>query len=127
MSRILIFTSDMSTCNIVASAVADLADETVRTTSMQGVMQHVENEDFSLIIMASTRSLATESRLDRTIGHLHRCGIPVVLILARLSEQRATRLLQCGVDQCMTFPINLHRLRRKVHEQITGGNKAGRR
>ncbi len=77
MSRILIFTSDMSTCNIVASAVADLADETVRTTSMQGVMQHVENEEFSLIIMASTRSLATESRLDRTIGHLHRCGIPV--------------------------------------------------
>ncbi|MDE6140683.1 MAG: hypothetical protein K2J31_07940 [Alistipes sp.] len=124
MSRILIFTPDVAVGNIIAAAVADLAGEVVRTTSACGMAQLIDNESFALVIIASTRSLAIDSRLDAVVGRLHRCGMPVFVILRQLSEVRATRLFRCGVDQCMTFPINIHRLRRKVREQIVNGMPA---
>lgn len=118
MSRILIFTPDAAVGNIVASAVADLASEVVRTSSACGMAQLIDNGSFDLVIIASTRSLAIDARLDAVVRRMHGCGIAVFVILRQLSEQRATRLFRSGVDQCMTFPVNIHRLRRKVRGQI---------
>jgi len=124
MSRILIFTPDAAVGNIIASAVADMTGEVVRTSSACGMAQLIDNVPFALVIIASTRALAADSRLDAVVRRLHRCDIPVFVILRQLSEQRATRLFRSGVDQCMTFPINIHRLRRKVHERIVNSTPA---
>lgn len=121
MSKILIFTSDVALGNIIASAVADLTDEVVRTASAPGMAQLIDNDRFALVIIATTRTLAIDARLDAAVRRLHRCGMPVFVILRQLSEVRATRLLRSGIDQCMTFPINIHRLRRKVRERVVNG------
>lgn len=121
MSRILIFTPDAAVGNIMVSAVADLAGEVVRTSSACGMAQLIDNGSFDLVIISSTRSLALDARLDAIVHRLHESGISVFVILRQLSEQRATRLFRSGVDQCMTFPVNIHRLRRKVREQIVHG------
>lgn len=124
MSKILIFTPDVALGNIIASAVADLAGEVVCTTSPCGLFGMIDSDGFALVLIASTRSLAIDSRLDAVVRRLHRCGIPVFVILRQLSEVRATRLLRSGIDQCMTLPINIHRLRRKVRERIVNATPA---
>lgn len=118
MPKILIFTPDTVIGNIMASAVADLADEVVCATTACDMDAALCRGRLALIIIASTRSLGSDVRLDLMTEYLHRRGIPVFVVLEHLSESRATRLLQCGIEQCMTFPINMHRLRRKVRDVI---------
>lgn len=45
---------------------------------------------------------------------------PKVYVIANsLSQATILSLLECGVDQYLTFPINLYRLREKVYSQLS--------
>ncbi|MEG0807671.1 MAG: DNA-binding response regulator [Alistipes sp.] len=44
---------------------------------------------------------------------------PLIYVLSwQQSEQMVLSLIECGVDQYMTFPVSLHRLRKKVSDDL---------
>lgn len=70
---------------------------------------------FDLIIVLTITPFACCCSMPRVEGFRR----PVVYVIAwQQSEQTVLSLLESGVDQYMTFPVNLQRLRSKVTDEL---------
>lgn len=118
MYRILIVSDNAFARNVVALALADLHAE-VRCASDAGQMRHLGRRMlFDLVIVLHIAPFLTG---DDVVHELRPEGLrrPLVYVVSwQQSEQAVLSLLECGVDQYLTFPVSLQRLRCKVSNEM---------
>ncbi len=121
----------MNTANLIIVSADKLNAETLRLALES---PHINIECFDtteclldfcclhsveLIIFLSVTPYFTSMNI---VEHLRRemCGsVPTIFVVSHShSHSTILTLLECGVAQYMTFPLNLHRLRSKVHNLL---------
>ena len=116
--RILLVAEDAFACEVVRLTLDDLEAEIYCTTDCEGMRTLCRRITFDLIIVLQAAMFlcgGNPVREVRPAGLRH----PVVYVLSwQQTEQTVLSLLEAGVDQYMTFPVNLQRLRRKVAEEL---------
>ncbi|MFI3324170.1 MAG: hypothetical protein SNI45_06935 [Rikenellaceae bacterium] len=83
--------------------------------SSQCLLERCATQRFELIIFLSIvpyfTSMNIIEQMRRELGE----RLPVIYVISHSHSKRTIlTLLECGVSQYMTFPINLYRLRNKV-------------
>ncbi len=118
MKRVLIVGSDFLLREMTASLLADIAVE-IRTA---GEIAEVENEcrsgAFDLVIMLDLSPFFDGSK---PVALLRPAGLrrPELFVFSwQHSEDVVLSLLECGVSQYITFPLNTRRIRRKICETL---------
>lgn len=120
MRRILIVAEDAFARDVIRLSLAGLGAEVRYTTDCEGMRTLCRREAFDLVIVLQAASFlcgGNPVREVRPAGLRH----PAVYVLSwQQAEQTVLSLLESGVDQYMTFPVNLQRLRRKVSDELGG-------
>jgi len=121
MHRILIVSEDVFLRDLISLSLADLAIE-VRCAAEDEEMEHLcRRMLFDVVLVLRTSPFLcgrTAVRVLRPAG-LRR---PRFYVLSwQQAEQTVLGLLECGVDQYLTFPVSLHRLRSKIAGEIDRG------
>lgn len=117
-SRILIVAEDAFVCDVVRSSLAGLGAEVHCVADCEGMRTSCRRMTFDLIIVMQAAMFLCGGNPVREVrpAGLRR---PVVYVLSwQQAEQTVLSLLEAGVDQYMTFPVNLQRLRRKVADEL---------
>lgn len=112
--RILILSSDAVETAVVEATLAGLEAELRVARDRASFRRITERMVFDLVIVVGTGYLLSGEAFFRRVRPrpLHR---PQIYVVARCeAEQTVMGLLECGVDQYMTFPLNPSRLRAKV-------------
>lgn len=119
MRRIVIFSDNLFLSRAVSLSLAGLGAEVCCVSSRGEWLRICERGAVDLLIVLRAAGLLARGR---EVERLRRAGgNPRLYILTwHHSERIVLALLELGADQCMTFPVNLSRLRRKVAEELTG-------
>lgn len=118
MQRILIVSEDAFLRDLIRQSLADMEVEVrsaVDAAQMQTLCHRVL---FDLVIVLHVSPFLNGSDPVRRIRpqNLKR---PLVYVLSwQQAEQTTLGLLESGVDQYITLPVSLHRLRRKVADDL---------
>lgn len=119
MHRILIVSDDAFLRDLVRLSLLDIEAE-VRCASDGKQMQRLCRKVlFDLVIVLRVAPFLCG---DNPVRDLRPQGLrrPSFYVVSwQQSEQTVLSLLECGVDQYMTFPVSLQRLRRKVGDFLT--------
>ena len=118
LHRILIVSEEEFLSDVIRLSLADMRTD-VRCVSGVAAMERLSRRMlFDLVIVVGTSlffSGCDVVRLLRPPG-LRR---PLVYVVAwQQAEQSVLSLLECGVDQYLTFPVSLQRLRTKVANEL---------
>ncbi len=118
MSRILIVSEEAFLGELLRWALADLGVE-VRSASNIGRMTELcRNTKIDLVVLLGAGHFCGGVDPVRSVRPMG-ARRPVIYVLAwQQSEHTVMSLLEAGVDQYMTFPVNLYRLRRKIVEEL---------
>lgn len=118
MHRILIVSEEGFLQRLVGLSLADLGAEMHYVRGIDAMERICRRMLFDLIILLEVspflcgRDVAERIRPER----LHR---PLIYVVAwQQCEQTVLSLLECGVDQYLTFPVSLARLRGKVADEL---------
>ena len=118
MHRILVVSENAFLRHLILLSLDELDAElraVEQVDDMEGLCRSV---GFDLVIILT----ATPFLCGRDVMHtLRPAGLrrPLVYVLSwQQSEQVVLSLLECGVDQYMTFPVSLTRLRGKVANEL---------
>ncbi|MDE5578995.1 MAG: response regulator [Alistipes sp.] len=121
MQRILIASDDEFARELIRLSLEGLGAE-VRCSGCGGELERLCGRVlFDLIIVLRTAPFFCGREI---IGRLRPEGLrhPVVYVLSwQHCEQTVLGLLECGVDQYLTFPVSLQRLRAKVADDLSIG------
>lgn len=119
MPRILIASDDEFARETIRLALAGL-DAEVRGVGCGAELERLCGRvSFDLVIVLRTAPFFCGREL---IGRLRPEGLrrPLVYVVSwQQSEQTVLSLLECGVNQYLTFPVNLQRLRAKVTDDLS--------
>ena len=111
MHRILIVSDEEFLRDVIRLSLADMQAD-VRCASDVPEMQRLVR--FDLVVVVGTSAFFTGCDVVRTLRPAG-LGRPLVYVVAwQQAEQTVLSLLECGVDQYMTFPVSLQRLRTKI-------------
>ena len=103
MHRILIVSDEEFLRDVIRLSLADMQAD-VRCAS----------DVPDLVVVVGTSAFFTGCDVVRTLRPAG-LGRPLVYVVAwQRAEQTVLSLLECGVDQYMTFPVSLQRLRTKI-------------
>ena len=118
MHRILIVSDDIFLRDVIRLSLADMQAD-VRCASDADAMEgSVRRVLFDLVIVRDVAFLFTGCDVVRTLRPAG-LGRPLVYVVAwQQAEQTVLSLLECGVDQYMTFPVSLQRLRTKIANDL---------
>lgn len=118
MHRILIVSDEEFTRDVIRLSLADMGAE-VRCASGAAEMRRLARRMlFDVVIVVGTSAFFSGGEVVRA---LRPPGLRRPLIYAvawQQAEQTVLSLLECGVDQYMTFPVNLQRLRAKIANEL---------
>ena len=118
MKKILVIGSDLLLREMVASLLADFVVEVRTAGKIAAVRSECKGGAFDLVIMLDLSPFFDGSEpvaLLRPVG-LRR---PELFVFSwQHSEHVVLSLLECGVSQYMTFPLNSRRIRRKICETL---------
>jgi len=116
--RILIVAEDAFVRDLIRLSLVGLGAEVRCVTDCEGMRALCRRVTFDLIIVMQASMFlcgGNPVREMRPAGLRH----PVVYVLSwQQAEQTVLSLLEAGVDQYMTFPVSLQRLRRKVADEL---------
>ena len=117
-SKIVIY----SRCTAAAALVAEIVGcDTARViccTSQEMLATTCEQHQPELVIILAIKPFIDGSELIQQIRRGDKRRPPIYVVAWQQSEQIVLSLLECGVDQYMTFPICMSRLRGKSYSQI---------
>lgn len=118
MRRIVIFSDNLFLSQALSLSLAGLGAEVHCVRSRDEWFRSCERGRVDLLIVLRAAGFLAR---DREAERLRRAGgySRLYVLSWHHSERIATALLEQGADQCMTFPVNLMRLRRKVAEELT--------
>lgn len=118
MHRILIVSDEGFLRDLVRLSLAGLQAE-IRCAAGAAQMQHsCRRMLFDLVIVLQTTPFLCGRDVVRD---LRPAGLrrPLLYVVSwQQAEQTVLSLLECGVDQYLTFPLNLQRLRSKVAREL---------
>ncbi|MFI3281042.1 MAG: hypothetical protein R3Y44_03600 [Rikenellaceae bacterium] len=115
MINILIVSSDPLRASAISMALQGQNLDIHHLGSRECLVEYCRINDVQLIIFLSLSpyfaSMNVVEQLSRQLVQL-----PKIYVVAHSqSSSTILALLECGVDQYMTFPLNLYRLRSKVY------------
>jgi len=119
MSRIVILSNNAFSSRAVAFALSGLGAEVCVARNYEEWMTCCRQGPVDLVLLLRAADFLARRQ---TVERLRRAGgnPRLYVLMWHHSERVALALLERGVDQCMTFPVNLARLRRKVAETLIG-------
>ena len=115
MHRVLIVSDERFLQRLVGFALTGLDAE---VHYAEGAERRCRRTLFDLILVLEVAPFLSGRNL---IGRVRPAGLrrPAVYVLTwQQAEQTVLSLLECGVDQYLTFPVSLARLRSKVAEEL---------
>ena len=121
---ILIYSPQAEAGALIGAIVADLGAEVVETESVERVLKLASELGPLLIILLDTALLrngcdiVARLRRARKEQTTRRGDMAIYVVTWQQSEECVLSLLDSGIDQYLTFPISIERLRHKVHKQI---------
>ncbi|MFI3317531.1 MAG: response regulator [Rikenellaceae bacterium] len=118
MTHLLLVSNDPLRAKVISMALqADQVDVQCIDTS-ECIINHCQAHHTDLVIFLTLSpyfsSMNIIEQLKRQLDYMPR----VYAISHSHSQATILSLLECGVDQYMTFPLNLYRLRDKVYSLI---------
>ncbi|MFI3279292.1 MAG: response regulator [Rikenellaceae bacterium] len=119
MTHLLIVSHNALVTNTISTTLQGEGVTIHSADSSRCIIEICRDQRIDLIIFLSLTpyfsSMNIVEYLRSEIGYL-----PKVYVISH-SHSQATilSLLECGVDQYLTFPINLYRLREKVYTQLS--------
>lgn len=114
MHRILIVSDEEFLRDVIRLSLADMQAEVRCASGLPDMQRMARRMLFDLVIVVGTSVFFSGCDVVRTLrpNCLRR---PLVYVVAwQQAEQTVLSLLECGVDQYMTFPVSLQRLRTKI-------------
>lgn len=117
-SKIVIYSRCTSAATLVAEIVGCDAASVVCCTSAEQTIATCTHQTPDLVIVLAVRPFIDGSELIKRIRQGNKRQPPIYVVAWQQSEQIVLSLLECGVDQYMTFPICMSRLRGKSWAQI---------
>ena len=121
---ILIYSPQAEAGALIGAIVADLGAEVVETESVEKVLKLASELRPSLIILLDTALLrngcdiVARLRRARQEQTSRRGDTAIYVVTWQQSEECVLSLLDSGIDQYLTFPISIERLRHKAYKQI---------
>lgn len=114
MHRILIVSDEEFMRDVIRLSLADMRAEVRYASGVPEMQRMAHRMLFDLVIIVGTSAFFSGCDVVRLLrpAELRR---PLVYVVAwQQAEQTVLSLLESGVDQYMTFPVSLQRLRTKV-------------
>lgn len=118
MYRILIVSEDAFLRNMVSHSLSDLGAELRSAAGMEQMKLMCSRSLFDLVIVLDVGVLLDGRDLMRRLRPEGIRRPQFYVVSWQQTEHTVMSLLESGADQCMTFPISLHRLRRKVINEL---------
>lgn len=116
--RIAILGSSEYIVHAIAAALRSELYTVLAFDSADALLDMAAFHHLSLVIIAVDNYSPTDNTLYCMVERLRRAGIEIFVITHHRSVRHTLHLLGAGVRQCMTFPIAVERLRRKVLEHL---------
>ncbi len=120
--KIVIYSLDNTAASLIAEVVAASCRKVICCHTADQTVATCLREEPDLVIILLITPFMDGSELIRRIRHSNRRRPPIYVISWQQSEQTVLSLLECGVDQYLTFPICMGRLRGKAFEQMKTGD-----
>ena len=120
MHRILIVSDDAFLCDLIRLSLADMGVEVRWAADAAQMRAQCRRVLFDLVIVLEAGLFLCG---EEPLREVRPAGLrrPAVYVLSwQQAEHTVLSLLEAGVNQYMTFPVSLHRLRRKVADQLNG-------
>ena len=118
MKRVLIAGSDPVLREMIASILADVSAEICVVDNLDCSAKEARQGCFDLVIMLDIAPFFNGSN-PVALLRPERLRRPEIFIFAwQHSEQMVLGLLECGISQYLTFPINIRRAKRKICETL---------
>lgn len=109
-------------CEIVARRVSRELHGTwcsvCYTTDSAAVARHVASYAIDLVVMLLPEMMPRSTAIPPLIADIRASGADIFVLMESHSALDALMLLAAGVRQCMTLPLEVGRLRRKVEEHL---------
>ena len=116
--RVAVVANEEITAQLLAAAIDGCCNIVVCTANESELDPLLNIVEFDLVVVATTALHNDNEHLMATIAAIRRTQASIFVVARHLSVATTLHLLGSGVSQCMSFPINLYRLRRKVKEQL---------
>ena len=120
MRRVLIVGRDVLLRDMMASLLVDMPMEVHIVSSVADVEKRCWAGYYDLVVMLDLSHFFDGSA---PIALLRPSGLsfPKFFVISwQHSERNVMGLLECGVTQYLTLPVNIRRLRRKICESLNG-------
>ena len=117
--RVAVVANEEATAQLLAAAIDGCCNIVVCTANESELDPLLDIVEFDLVVVATTALHNDNEHLMATIAAIRRTQADIFVVARHLSVATTLQLLGSGVSQCLSFPINLYRLRRKVKEQLT--------
>ena len=109
---------------MIADMVGDEGARVVCCTSTRQTVAACMHERPDVVIVLAVAPFMDGSEFIRRIRFDMRRRPAVYVVSWQQSEQTVLSLLDCGVDQYMTFPLCMSRLRRKIAAETKKSDEA---
>ena len=116
-SKIVIYSRCSAAATLVAEIVECDSSRVICCTSTEQTIATCTHQTPDLVIILAIRPFIDGSELIKRIRQGNKRQPPIYVVAWQQSEQIVLSLLECGVDQYMTFPICMSRLRGKSWAQ----------
>lgn len=115
MGKIIIYSQQIYTATLIAEVIADTADVEYCDTPEELIRHCIEHKP-DLVIIIAIAPFLNGSHIIRRIRFRGGRRPAIYVIAWHQSEHIVLSLLECGVDQYMTFPICMGRLQSKINQ-----------
>lgn len=118
MHRVLIVSDERFLQRLVGFALTGLDAEMHYAEGADEAERHCRHTLFDLVLILETAPFLSGRSLIERIRPAGLRRPAVYVVTWQQAEQTVLSLLECGVDQYLTFPVSLARLRNKVAEGL---------
>ena len=122
--RIVIYSASQAEGALLEAMVSDIGAEVVEAESAEHLTSIVVTLRPSLVIIADIAPLINGCNIAQRLrqqlrSHHAEAGRTTIFVVAwQQSEQMVLSLIESGIDQLLTFPISIERLRHKAREEL---------
>ena len=118
-SKIVIYSTQSSQATLIAAILACITARIVCCSTPEQVIATCQHEEPDIVIILDIAPFIDGTELLPVIRAIAATRPKIYVIAWHQSEQIVLSLLECGVDQYMTFPICMSRLRMKAEAQLS--------